>query len=100
MCYVLLESEAGSECRVVNPWPGEGVVVTRGDGEQVEHSTQGEEIRFPTDPTECYFISPAGVDLIDRENARLTSGLADAPRFGIGGSVERGRTGEPEGRAP
>ncbi|MBT3202077.1 MAG: hypothetical protein HN350_19415 [Phycisphaerales bacterium] len=30
--YVLIESERGRECRIVNPWPGEKVVVSRTDG--------------------------------------------------------------------
>jgi alpha-L-fucosidase 2 len=89
ICYVLLESEAGSECRLANPWPGESVVVRNGQGRQVRFRVRGQQIRFDTKAGEHYVVCPEAIAPSDLEMVVVTGDAGAIPRFGIGGSFER-----------
>ncbi len=85
--YVLIESEAGTECQLVNPWPGEAVVVKSGE-EPVPHVVDGITISFETQRGKSYTVCPAGSTLDDLEMAQLAGSEEDRYRLGIGGPFE------------
>ena len=63
--HVVLESEKGRECRLLNPWPGKPVMVHRAGG-AVERMS-GKEIVLQTAPGESLVLVPEGVDIKDIE---------------------------------
>jgi hypothetical protein len=85
--YVLIESEAGVACQLVNPWPGE-VVVVECAGEPVRHDIDGEAISFETQPGKSYSVCPAGTRLDDLAMVQLDGGEEEGCRLGIGGPFE------------
>ena len=85
--YVLIESEAGADCQLVNPWPGEEVVVESGD-EPVPHTVDGDTILFVTQAGRSYSVCPAGTRLDDLEMVELEGSEEDCYRLGIGGPFE------------
>ena len=85
--YVIVESEAGVECRIANPWPGEAVVVTC-DGEQVGHEVDG-SLSFPTEPGKSYTICPEGYSLSDLEIVEVVPEEEQRNMIGIGGRMDR-----------
>lgn len=85
--YVLIESEAGVDCQLVNPWPGEAVAVECGD-EPVRHAVDGKVISFGTQPGKSYSVCPAGVRLDDLELVEIEASEEDGYRLGIGGPFE------------
>ena len=59
--YVLIESEKGRDCHVLNPWPDQQVVISRSEGE-VRRMT-GEELVLETRPGEQLLLAPEGVEV-------------------------------------
>ncbi|MHC4249522.1 MAG: glycosyl hydrolase family 95 catalytic domain-containing protein, partial [Planctomycetota bacterium] len=55
--YVKIVSARGRECRMVNPWPGERVVVTRGDARA--DTVEGERFTLETTTGETLDLRPA-----------------------------------------
>ncbi len=53
--YVRIKSERGRDCHLLNPWPGEAVVVTR-NGKQAE-TVSGERVKLQTKSGEILRIS-------------------------------------------
>ncbi len=86
--YVLLESEAGADCRLANPWPDEAVVVRDDHGNNVEHAIRQGEIVFETRAGEAYVVHPSGADPDDLEMVNLVGDADDRDRLGIGGPFE------------
>lgn len=82
--YVLLESEVGAECSLVNPWPSQEVVVKDGRGRFVTHRSDDDVISFPTVAGDTYVVLVAGGDLNDFEIVDLAD-ADDNRRLGIGG---------------
>jgi hypothetical protein len=62
--YVLIESTAGGECVVANPWDTPSRVRRAADGQLVARASSG-EIRFLTEPGAAY--------LMDREDNPVDS---------------------------
>ena len=85
--YVLIESEAGVDCRLANPWPGEAVVVVE-NGESVPHVAAAEVISFATQPGKSYSVCPAGTQLDDLAMVALDGSEDEGCRLGIGGLFE------------
>jgi hypothetical protein len=85
--YVIIESEAGAECRLVNPWPDRSPQV-RQHGKLVSHRHEEKIISFRTEPGSSYLIYPDGSDPADLDMAEL-SGESDGHRLGIGGTFEQ-----------
>ncbi len=56
--YVILESEKGKECQIMNPWPGEAVVVYRNGIE--DDGGSGEILHYITKPGEKLTLLPKG----------------------------------------
>jgi hypothetical protein len=54
--YVQITSQAGEECRMVNPWPGHTVTL-KVDGEN-PRTLQGELLKFPTEKGRTYQLLP------------------------------------------
>lgn len=85
--YVIIESEAGTECRLVHPWPGRAAEV-RQDGILVSRGRIENVISFETQAGSSYLLSPEGsapghLDVVN------ISGEADGYRLGIGGPFEK-----------
>jgi hypothetical protein len=59
--YVLVESEKGRDCRILNPWPGKQVAVSRSEGDA--RRMTGEEFVLETRPGEQWILAPEGVDV-------------------------------------
>jgi len=57
---VKIRSEAGKFCVVVNPWPGQGLVVTDEQGQVAPTGRQGEVYTFATKQGSSYRLAPAG----------------------------------------
>ncbi len=55
--YVKIQSNAGQECRLVNPWPGRTLHVSSGG--TVLTITPPALIKFPTRPADIFLISPS-----------------------------------------
>ena len=85
--YVLIESEAGADCQLVNPWPGETVAVEC-DDESVRHAVDGTAISFATRQGKSYSVCPAGTRLDDLERVVLEGDEENGYRLGIGGPLE------------
>jgi len=58
--YVMLESEKGRECQLMNPWPGETVILYRNGIESEGYS--GEILQFTTEPGEKLTLVPEGTN--------------------------------------
>jgi hypothetical protein len=58
--FVEMESLAGEECRLRNPWPKGAVTLVR-NGKKSEE-LEGPLLRFPTRRGETIFVAPAGID--------------------------------------
>ena len=56
--YVEITSERGRTCTIDNPWPGQQVAVTRGDGRT--ETTSGERVRLETQINEKLRLVPQG----------------------------------------
>jgi len=54
--YVQITSQAGEECRMVNPWPGHAVTM-KVDGEN-PRTLQGKLLKFPTEKGRAYQLLP------------------------------------------
>jgi hypothetical protein len=54
--YVQITSQAGEECRLVNPWPGHAVTL-KVNGEN-PRTLQGELLKFPTEKGKTYLLLP------------------------------------------
>jgi len=52
--YVQVVSQAGEECRLVNPWPGHAVSIQ--DGEEKPRTINGEILKFPTQMGHIYLL--------------------------------------------
>ncbi len=89
ICYVLLESEAGVECRLADLWPGELVVVRRIDGESVPHTTESGNIIFQTEAGKAYAVHPEDADPSTLDLVYLAGDGDQGYRLGIGGSLRR-----------
>ena len=83
-CYVVLESEAGAECRLANPWPNEPVVVRPVNGEHVSHNIQSEHITFQTELGKSYLIYPEDTEPNNLEMIHLTGDDSEKYRLGVG----------------
>jgi hypothetical protein len=61
---ILVESLAGNNCTLVNPWEGTKVNVLRVNGKKgkVKQEQKGKLIKFNTDPGTSYLIFPAGAN--------------------------------------
>jgi hypothetical protein len=51
--YVQVVSQAGEECRLVNPWPGHSVSL---QGEDQQRTLQGNVLKFPTRKGQSYIL--------------------------------------------
>jgi hypothetical protein len=51
-----IHSEAGGECRLHNPWPGQTIEVR--DGTTVRRLPADELVRFATEPNHTYILQP------------------------------------------
>jgi alpha-L-fucosidase 2 len=76
--YVLIRSERGRPCTLVNPWPGKAVVLYR-NGKQGE-TPRGERLKFATAVGEEILLGPAGT-----VQAELRRRIATADRRRPGG---------------
>ena len=56
-------SEKGKECTVLNPWPGKSLSILDSNGKQVDHSTSGDKIIFPTKSGESYIMKNSGISV-------------------------------------
>ena len=63
--YAVIESEKGRECKILNPWPGETVIVFQ-DGEECK-VLSGEVLNFDTGPGEKFIIAPEGTNFKEIE---------------------------------
>ena len=54
-------SEKGNECTVLNPWPGKVVSLADSRNKKVNYSTDGDKIKFSTNPSESYTIKNSGI---------------------------------------
>jgi len=60
--YLVIESEKGKRCSVMNPWPGKDVAVTelgKTGGTRVSVEKTGDRVTFQTRPGEVYSIDVA-----------------------------------------
>ena len=73
--YVMIRSERGRPCVLVNPWPGKAVALHRSD--QQAETLRGERLRFATSVGEEMLLGPAGTS-----QAELRSRLVPAGRRG------------------
>ena len=71
--YVMIRSERGRPCTLVNPWPGKAVVLYRGD--RPAETLRGERVKFATSVGEEVLIGPA-----DTSQAELRSRLVPPGR--------------------
>jgi len=85
--YVLIESEAGVDCRLVNPWPGQQVVVMQG-GEIVAHEVDGDVLAFATRAGQTYAVCVAGSALDALEIIEISGREEEGCLLGIGGPFE------------
>ena len=85
--YVLIESEAGVDCRLVNPWPGQQVMVTQG-GERVAHEVDGDVLAFATRAGQTYAVCQAGSALDALEIIEISGRGEEDCLLGIGGPFE------------
>lgn len=61
--YVIIESNGGEPCRVVNPWPGQSVTLYRHEqGWLPMQELEGDLWTFPTQAGSVYLLLPAGQD--------------------------------------
>jgi len=58
--YVVLESEKGRDCNILNPWPGKTVIVLRNGIER--KGISGDILNFKTKPGEKLLLAPEGTD--------------------------------------
>jgi len=58
--YVVLESEKGRDCNILNPWPGKTVVVLRNGFES--KGISGDVLNFKTEPGEKLLLVQEGTD--------------------------------------
>jgi len=56
---VTIESLAGRQCALVNPWPGASVLVIEARDNRTILQQRGPEITFPTERGNCYHIRPS-----------------------------------------
>jgi alpha-L-fucosidase 2 len=63
---VTIESTVGGPCRVVNPWPGEILVVRTAAGASVATTAEGEIHTFATTAGTTYALAPAGPPALSR----------------------------------
>ena len=82
--YVLIESEAGADCQLANPWPGQAVAVVCGK-KSLSHEIDADIISFATQAGQTYALCPADSTLNDLEMIELAGGKEDCQRLGIGG---------------
>jgi alpha-L-fucosidase 2 len=85
--YVLIESEAGADCQLANPWPDQAVTVTQSQ-EIVPHRVDGNVILFVTQVGQAYAVCPAGAALDDLEMIELAGSEESRYQLGIGGPFE------------
>ena len=86
--YLLIESEAGAYCRLVNPWPDTGVSVVAIDRGDWPYTMAGGIISFATHAGQVYALCPAGTNLDDWEIVDLEDDRDEGYRLGIGGPFE------------
>lgn len=88
--WVRLDSLAGTDCRLVEPWPGERSAVCAADGSLHAHTVVDGVITFATQPGRSYRVCPEGAvppPLADNPEWLVAD---DEPhRLGIGGSFGR-----------
>ncbi|MEI8372022.1 MAG: hypothetical protein WCJ35_04210 [Planctomycetota bacterium] len=59
--YVMIHSEKGRDCTIVNPWPGKAVIVYRGDGKKVD-TLKGDRFTLKSKAGETVMLGPEGED--------------------------------------
>lgn len=91
--YVVIESERGEECRIVNPWAGTARV-TGPTGFRRESAAR--ELVFPTRPGATYLLEPVAVPLSGRPWAELKPARSEGPRWpGQTSPQQQWRPGQP-----
>ena len=85
--YVLIESEAGGDCRLVNPWPEQKVAI-RGGAAGAVHELDGEVLEFATQAGHLYTVLPSGAALEQFEVVELSGSEEEGCPLGIGGPFE------------
>ena len=86
--YVIVESEAGVECRIAHPWPDETAVVSC-NGDPVPCAIQEGLLTFPTEPGKSYVIHPGGRPPSELERVEVVPDEEQRNMIGIGGRMER-----------
>jgi hypothetical protein len=80
--HVVVESRGGEECHLVDPWPGERLIVFRHEGgwrRAVDGA--GELVGFPTEADGVYLLLPEGVEPSELERRQVGGAPNRAPKW-------------------
>jgi hypothetical protein len=88
--WIRLESLAGVECRLAEPWPQEGSIVFAEDGSPHAHTVADGVIAFATQSGRSYRVCPTGFAASSAGTPAPVIAEDEEPyRLGIGGSFSR-----------